>query len=230
MVEVQPSRWHLDCLKCQLLGNKAFVWFILVPHFPPIRELRSFRADYSGSTSENKMAKLFKHLGFGGKKTPPQPPKPDYSGLKQASLDSPTARSPTSEPGRASFSGTAGHIGDLESTQGSPQRTTVVEKVFGGARPKDSGGGDRNLLPPAASTDDGDGPAASETPAPKGASATPVSGLTARSGCQNNVNIAGLSQALWLSERTGERKLLYHTHAMMHRSTMVLAVILFSLN
>ncbi len=86
------------------------------------------------------MSKLLKHLGLGGKKAPPQPPKPDYSALKSSSLDSSLARSPTSEKSAAGMSTTSSQISGFEvgQLQGSPGHR---EKGFGGARPKDTGGG-----------------------------------------------------------------------------------------
>ena len=136
----------------------------------------------SGSKAKQKMAgKLLKHLGFGAKKAPPQPPKPDYTAIKLTSSESALSKSPTSDR-----SGTS-HIGEFELAQlpGSPHRITPSDKGnFGGARPKDSGGG---ISPKSAPGDRAsvsiDEP---ETPGPEkesqqgksggqGASATPVS-------------------------------------------------------
>lgn len=139
------------------------------------------------------MAKLLKHLGFGGKKAPPQPPKPDYSAVKSQSTESSLARSPTSERSSTTMSTAGSHIGDFEvaQLQGSPahrmvQSTSSSEKAFGGARPKDSGGVspksvDRLQMRSAGSVDEPETPAASENvnsvgkPRKKGTSATPVS-------------------------------------------------------
>lgn len=135
------------------------------------------------------MAKLLKHV-FGGKKPPPQPPKPDYSGIKSGGTDFPLTRSPTSERPTGSLPTGASHIGDLVAqTQGSPHRTaSSSEKAFGGARPKDTGGGgispkgatiERSSMPSVSSIDDPEGPATGEQDRAEGAvgpgpSATPV--------------------------------------------------------
>ncbi len=84
-----------------------------------------------------KMSKLLKHLGIGGKKAPPHPPKPDYSSSKSQSFDSSLTRSPTSEKSCTGLSTTSSQISGFEvaQLQGSPHK--VGDK---GARPKDSGG------------------------------------------------------------------------------------------
>lgn len=132
------------------------------------------------------MAKLLKHLGFGAKKAP-QPPKPDYTAPKSTSTESALARSPTSDRSTTSLSTVTSNIGDFEVAQlpGSPHKIAPSEKGgFGGARPKDIGGG---ISPKSTPGDRGsvsiDEP---ETPGPEketregavggqGSSATPVS-------------------------------------------------------
>ena len=141
------------------------------------------------------MAKLLKHLGFGGKKAPPQPPKPDYSGVRQTGTEYSLARSPTNERSTGTLPSGTAHIGEAEGAplQGSPHRAAagaVTEKgssSFGGARPKDTGGGgvspkgatlDRVSMPSVSSIDDPEGPATEndrkDAAVGGGSSATPV--------------------------------------------------------
>ena len=132
--------------------------------------------------AKQKMAKLLKHLGFGGKKAPPQPPKPDYTAIKPTSSESALSKSPTSDR-----SGTS-HIGEFELAQlpGSPHRIAPSDKnSFGGARPKDTGGGISPKSAPgdraSISVDEAESPGPEKdtregTGGGPGASATPVSG------------------------------------------------------
>ena len=143
------------------------------------------------------MAKLLKHLGFGGKKqAPPQPPKPDYSGIKSAGTEFSLARSPTNERSTGSLPTGSSHIGEADGAQlqGSPHRVAATGSAekgsssYGGARPKDTGGGgvspkgasiDRVSMPSVSSIDDPEGPATGEQERQEGAvgsgsSATPV--------------------------------------------------------
>ena len=124
------------------------------------------------------MSKLLKHLGLGGKKAPPQPPKPDYSALKSSSLD----KSPTSEKSNIGMSTTSSQISGFEvgQLQGSPGHR--VDKGYGGARPKDSGGGG-GMSPHSLQTrpsiqsfgvgDEGEAPASGENGGSPGATAGP---------------------------------------------------------
>ncbi len=133
---------------------------------------------------EKDMSKLLKHLGLGSKKAPPQPPKPDYSALKSSSLDSSLARSPTNEKSASGMSTTSSQISGFEVGQGSPGHRGP-EKGFGGARPKDTGGG--GVSPHGMQTrpsiqsfgvgEEGEAPMSVEnggSPGATGASATPV--------------------------------------------------------
>lgn len=127
------------------------------------------------------MSKLLKHLGLGrDKKGPPQPPKPDYSALKNPSFDSSQqARSPTSE--KQGMSTTSSQISgfDVGQLQGSPGHR-VGDKGYGGARPKDTGGG---MSPHSLQTrpsvqsfgigDEGEAPASGENGGSPGATAGP---------------------------------------------------------
>lgn len=126
------------------------------------------------------MSKLLKHLGLGGKKDPPKPPKPDYSNLKSASLDSSLARSPTNEQSGTGMSTTSSQISGFGGgqMQGSPGHR---DKGYGGARPKDSGGG--GMSPHSLQTrqsvqsfglgDEGEAPASGENGGSPGATAGP---------------------------------------------------------
>ena len=132
--------------------------------------------------------KLLRIIGV--KKNPPQPPKPDYT-PKSASTDSSLARSPPSETSFTSLSTATSHIGDVEvaQLQCSPHRIVSggAEKgaAFGGARPKDSGGGvspkstDRAQMRSTSSVDEPEAPAKGQSErldgATGGPSATPVS-------------------------------------------------------
>ena len=129
------------------------------------------------------MSKLLKHLGLGGKKAP-QPPKPDYSALKSASLDSSLARSPTDDKHDKGMSTTSSHVSGFEvgQLQGSPGHR--VDK-YGGARPKESGGGGgmsphslqtRTSVQSFGAGHEGEAPASGENGGSPGATAgTPVS-------------------------------------------------------
>ena len=83
--------------------------------------------------------KLLKHFGL-GRKTPPHPPKADYTTQKSTSVQELLPKSPPSERSTVSLSATTSHIGDLDRTgSGSPAHKTSDKSLFGGARPKDSG-------------------------------------------------------------------------------------------
>ena len=125
------------------------------------------------------MSKLLKHLGLGrDKKGPPQPPKPDYSAQKTLSFDgSQQARSPTSEKGMSTTSSQISGF-DMGQLQGSPGHRPG-DKGYGGARPKDTGGG---MSPHSLQTrpsvqsfgiDEGEAPASGENGGSPGATAGP---------------------------------------------------------
>ena len=112
----------------------------------PISSQLSFTAGMVGvqEVKQKMAARLIKQLVFGKKNLPPQPPKPDYTAIKSTSTESSLARSPTSDRSSTSLPPTTSQLGEFEVPQlpGSPHRVAPTEKGgFGGARPKDSGGG-----------------------------------------------------------------------------------------
>ena len=107
--------------------------------------------------------KIFGKLLGSSKKTPPHPPRPDYSAQKSTSVQELLTKSPTRDRSTTSLCTAAGHFSEYghdhprdhhsshgtfpgvssESGQGPGSCSTLPGDTHGGARPKDS----RNLSP-----------------------------------------------------------------------------------